>query len=83
MGAGRVGAVSGFPSSSVKGDPPDSGSLLVVSFAAYKLENFNIIYFSFGSRPPTPVYARKDAEVPFQDAGTARRFALRSETLDS
>ena len=43
MGTGRVGAVSGFPSSSVKGDPPDSGSLLVVSFAAHKLENFNIL----------------------------------------
>ena len=53
----------GSPSSSERATRPESGSLLVVSFAAYKLENFNIIYLSFGSRPPTPVYARRHARV--------------------
>ena len=38
----------GSPSSSERATRPESGSLLVVSFAAHKLENFNIIYLSFG-----------------------------------
>lgn len=48
MGTRRVGAVLVFPLHRKRATRPESGSLLVVSFAAYKLENFNIYIFSFG-----------------------------------
>ena len=57
MGTRRVGAVSVFPFHRKRATRPESGSVLVVSSAAYKLENFNVYIFSFWLVPtlsPTP-----------------------------